>query len=641
MKKILAMLLIFAFALSMFTACDSGSDSSSVDESKTEEKPMTPDENAKTVWNELYADKNGGFENADSVFKLTAYSNGAKTDKYGTLPAGDTRYLFEGKENTRVAVLSDGYTLTLPGTNVEADFSLGALRSKYKTDKYVLTVSYEDKNTYGKNPQTGEVSKDGFEIYFREWLTRYIDSEVSDKDVLTFFAENKLSFGRKPAVVTDHLDGYTVNYYHIKFRVSTKLEYDNYSIAVVRPTDSYEYFWLFVLKSKGEMYDGAEAIVKSFKEIEKNGTPVNSVGAYELRIPEYWSEETRKYYDKILNQTTVDWGAFFHQNTEEYIDWLTSEEGINADMDVFMTYLHIGWYDQRNYLDLDMVNREAGGNGFNGKPVLHLTYQFTTTNNNLDAGYTPMFDICRGVYDKHFRKLAQDIKSYGKPVLFRLNNEMNTDWTNYCGMQTLLDPDVYVATWQRLYDIFREEGVDNTIWIFNPFDSTFPYCNWGDTLNYFPGEDYVQMIGLTAYQDNNGDSIESFKQMYSDLYAKNTPYFDNYPAIIGEFACGAGGEVYYDWGTESYKPIPNIEEKRQRQADWITDMFECMLNNQAPENKFCKNIKIAIWFSANDFVDVNGETKIKNYYKLDEGTPLAIQAFREGYAKLKDKRDSE
>lgn len=644
MKRYLAILLLLAFSLSMLTACNDSSDASSSPvsdtESKTEETPMVPDKNAKTVWDELYADKTGGFDSAESVGKLTAYSDGKVTDKYDSLPAGDTRYLFEGKDNTRVAVLSEGYALTLPGKNVEADFSLGALRSKYKTDKYVLTVSYENRNTYGKDPNTGTVSKDGFDIYFREWLIRYLDADASDKDVLQFFAENKMSFGRPASVNTDHLKGYTINYYHVKFRVATKMEYDNYSIAVVRPTNSYNYFWLFVLKSKGEMYDEAENIVKSFKELEKKGTPVNSVGSYELRIPDYWSKETRAYYDKILNQTTVDWGAFFHQNTEEYIDWFTSEEGINTDMDVFMTYLHIGWYDQRNYLDMDMINREAGGNGFNGKPVLNLTYQFTTTNNNLDAAYTPMFDICRGTYDTHFRRLAQDIKSYGKPVLFRLNNEMNTDWTNYCGMQTMLDPDVFIATWQRLYNIFREEGVDNTIWIFNPFDNTFPYCNWGDMLNYFPGEDYVQMLGLTAYQDNNDGQIESFKQMYSDLYSKNSPYFDNYPAIIGEFACGAGGEVIYSWDQGAYVPIDNLDQKRQWQADWIKGMFECMINNQAPENKFCKNIKIAIWFSANDFVEVNGENKIKNYFKLDEGVPLAIQAFREGYAALRDERES-
>ena len=113
MKRFLALLLLFAFALSMFTACDNGSDNSSSDDSKTEETPMTPDKNAKLVWSDLYADKNGGFENAESVYKLTAYSNGVTTDKYDSIPEGDTRFLFEGTENTRVAVLSDGYTLTL------------------------------------------------------------------------------------------------------------------------------------------------------------------------------------------------------------------------------------------------------------------------------------------------------------------------------------------------------------------------------------------------------------------------------------------------------------------------------------------------------------------------------------------------
>ena len=405
-------------------------------------------------------------------------------------------------------------------------------------------------------------------------------------------------------------------------------EFSYYSIAVIRPADNYQYFWLLVMKSSEETYENIQTVVKSFKEFESIGTPVNSVGAYELRIPEYWNDATKAYYNKLMTQTTVDWGAFFHQNTEEYIDWLTSEEGINADMDVFMTYLHIGWYNQMNYLDTAMINREAGGDGFNGKPVLNLTYQFTTTNNNLDAPYTPMYDILRGKYDSHFRKLAQDIKSYGKPVLFRLNNEMNTDWTNYCGMQTMLDPDIYIETWRRLYDIFREEGVDNTIWIFNPFNNTYPYCNWGDSLNYFPGEDYVQMIGLTAYQDNNDDYIESFRDMYTDLYSKNSPYFDNYPAIIGEFACGAGGEVYYDWGSGKYLPIPDIEQKREWQAEWITQMFQCLINNQEAGYEFCKNIKVAIWFSANDIADTNGDGvyEITNYLHLDENTMGAIKA---------------
>ena len=98
--------------------------------------------------------------------------------------------------------------------------------------------------------------------------------------------------------------------------------------------------------------------------------------------------------------------------------------------DSFPTYLHLGYMDKMLYFPMELATEFAGGNGFNGKPVLQLSYQFTTTNNTGLEGKTPIYDILRGVYDEHFRELARDIRTYGKPVLFRLNNEMNTDWTS-------------------------------------------------------------------------------------------------------------------------------------------------------------------------------------------------------------------
>ena len=144
------------------------------------------------------------------------------------------------------------------------------------------------------------------------------------------------------------------------------------------------------------------------------------------------------------------------------------EEALDYQYGIMPTYTHIAYGSNYHYFPSEMAKEFAGGNGFNNKPVLQFTYQFTTLNNtNLD-GYTPMFDILRGTYDEHFHKLAKAIKEYEHPVLFRLNNEMNTDWTSYAGIVTLLDPDIFIETWKRLYNIFLEEGVDNTIWIFNP-----------------------------------------------------------------------------------------------------------------------------------------------------------------------------
>ncbi len=637
MRRILSFILLLAFCVPFFAACEN----TPAGETQSEEEssmPLTPDSNAATVWQDSFADEKNGFADASAVYGIDAYSDGVVSEEYASLPAGDTRYIFKGEEKTRVAVLSEGYALTLPGNDITADFSLGALRSKYHSESlgYMLTVTFENQSPYIKNAQ-------GFEIYFREWLIRYLDMENSDKDVTKFFADNSLRYTRKIGQTTELLDGFTVNYYDVQINVAPRVEYDCYSIAVVRPTASYEYFWLFVMKSGEPMYETMDEIVASFKEIDKNGTPVNSVGSYELKIPEFWNDETKAYYDKILNQTTVDFGAFYEKNDPAYVEWLSSEDGIGQDMDIFMTYIHVGWYGKdyeqtRLSEKMDFINQQAGGNGFNGKPVLELTYQYTTTNNELGA-YTPMYDILRGRLDEEFRQLAADIKTYGKPVLFRVNNEMNTDWTSYSGIQTLLDPDIFIETWRRLYDIFKEEGVDNCIWIWNPIAHSCPYSNWGDQLNYWPGSDYVQMLGLTYYQMNNDTEIESFKDMYTELYKKNTPWFDNFPAILGEFACGAGAEVTYDWDKGAYVPVPGLEEKKQWQAEWIEGMFDCFMKNQEAGYEFCKNIKCAVWFSANDYVTVDGETKIINYLKLDDGVPLALEAINKGYGALKEKRE--
>lgn len=140
-----------------------------------------------------------------------------------------------------------------------------------------------------------------------------------------------------------------------------------------------------------------------------------------------------------------------------------------------------------------------------------------------------MFDILRGRHDEAFRRLAKDIKAYGKPVLFRLNNEMNTDWTSYCGMITLLDPDIFVMTWQRLYDIFEEEGVDNCIWIWNPIADSCPYSSWGEDLCYNPGTEYFQLLGATSYEMNNGTTLTSSRNAIPNCTIRTRTLSPNFP----------------------------------------------------------------------------------------------------------------
>lgn len=637
MKRAFTALLTFIMVFSLIlVACDSNntSDESSTDastaqsqleeslpaeESEVSQEMKQPDANALHVWNDSYADEKSGIASANDVYSLKYYFDGELINDYSVEPAsGDGKYIFGGEQSSRFVNVSEGYMLTLPSSEVNGNFTLAEFRVQLETDMSVVTISTENQNPYGNTQK-------GWQIYLDEWIKMRFDD-------INFLSENNIMRTRKNQIYTDVIEGYEILTYSLFIKLSKEIERPHYNIAIIRKNNDYINFYLVVMKSKENCNESFDTMLSTFRFFKPEGKVNNHIKQRQVIVPEHWNNETKAYYDKLRNQKDVDWGFFYSRNSQEYIDWMKSDDGIGYTPEVFMTYLHIGWYNTKNHLDLDFVNKNAGGNGFDGKPVLNLTYQFTTTNNSI-AGYTPMFDIMRGKMDSHFERLADDIKEYGKPVLFRLNNEMNTDWTSYAGIVTLLDPDIYVMCWQRLYDIFVEKGVDNCIFVFNPLTTTCPYCDWGEALCYYPGDEYCQMLGLTHYIDANTTPIESFKEGYTKTYNKFKDYFIDFPWMIGEFACGAGGSKLFDWGINAY--VDKVQGRSESaQASWCAQMFTCFANNQAKANEFCKNIKVAVWFSCNDYCSIDGKDYIVNYYELDEALDQTLEVFKKWLPKL-------
>ena len=85
----------------------------------------------------------------------------------------------------------------------------------------------------------------------------------------------------------------------------------------------------------------------------------------------------------------------------------------------------------------------------------------------------------------------QQLKEAGVVVLWRPFHEMNGDWFWWCGK----DPDTFVRLWRQMFDYFtRTKGLDNLLWVYSP--------NHGNrTAAYYPGDHYVDLIGLDAYTD--------------------------------------------------------------------------------------------------------------------------------------------
>ena len=239
--------------------------------------------------------------------------------------------------------------------------------------------------------------------------------------------------------------------------------------------------------------------------------------------------------------------------------------------------------------------------------IVELTMQTSTVMNEDLNNYNPFFDVLDGVYDEKLHSFAKDAKEFGKPFIFRLNNEMNSDWTSYGGPVILNDPELYVAVWQKIYKIFEEENVNNAIWVFNPNNISFPPCGYNSALNYYPGNEYVHLFGITGYntgdyyKDLYGETFKEFNEIYDEIYKNYYKDFKEFPWIITEFASASSGGD---------------------KAKWIENMFLSLKNY--PE------IKVAVWFNSVDFDPREPfKTVVSRQYKLDENE-ATIDAFKNG-----------
>ena len=545
------------------------------------------------------------------------------TYKYKT----DRKYHCLENGTTKIVNSSSGYSFKIPAMLKDYDYSLSELRCKYYFEDCVLTTSFEDKNPYPDRDK--DIPDVGWKIYLDEWIVRYISNEE-------FLISNNISKVKETKHVYDFLSKFELVQFSYFINDSKNIKQPYYNIAIIRDLNNYKEFYLFVMKSETDRSVDFETIINSFEMVEKKGKASNVEISYPININPKWNKMTKRYFNKLINQESIDWGMFIKSLTSRkdsaynYIKNYYKKYGSRLDdltkynFELLPTYMHISWGDKLNYFPSTLANKLAKGNGFNGKKVLHFTFQYTANNNTSMFGYSPTYDILRGKYDEYFRQLARDIKKYHYPVLFRLNNEMNTDWTSYSGIVSLLDPDIFILTWNYLYNIFEEEGVDNCIWIFNPIHITTPYCNWGEYLNYYP-KGKVNMLGLTSYERGNEEKYLTFRKMYKSLNKKNSPYFDNFPSIISEFGAGAGGKVLFNYDSMKFEE-KEIRRNLSKQQRWVKNMFVEFDKRQS----HTKNIKGAIWFSVNDYAYVNGKNEIMNYFELDDNVIPTIKALGKG-----------
>ena len=186
-------------------------------------------------------------------------------------------------------------------------------------------------------------------------------------------------------------------------------------------------------------------------------------------------------------------------------------------------------------------------------------------------------EIIAGQHDDVIHARAQGARALGAEIYLRWGHEMNGNWYPWAGANNggaAGGPAKYIAAYRHVHDLFVADGATNVVWVWCPLVTDVPAEPWNHWTNYYPGDDYVDWVGLDAYNWGSSSSCctwTSFSDLVADLYHD---YAGRKPLMLPETSSAeVGGD----------------------KAAWIDDMRARLKSDFSA-------IKAVVWF------DINKET---------------------------------
>lgn len=464
----------------------------------------------------------------------------------------------------------DGYTIKIPD-KMKADMRFSNIRAVLEDETLKIEIYRQ------KIADTTGSSIESYINYSNQFINNNIDHFKEQ--------EGKLE-----------VDGRAVSYLQWSRRSLDKIENDKHYYASVEVPLSENEVLSFIFKSSKTFENKSYLdLVKSLKLVEKTEEPyVQKIRKVNNRS---WDESTAAVYERFFgDDTRLHWGIFENDAPVNFTELKKIEDKVDFTFPILLYYTGIlEFKDMHPNLELALENAKKEGR------LLELTLQ--------TVAQTPgkgnmVYDVLDGKYDTYLKSYAKAVANSKAPVLFRLGNEMNGDWCVYSSHHTSKDTDIFKAFYRYVYQIFKDSGAHNVIWVWNPNGKAFPDFQWNNELCYYPGDEYADVIGMTSY--NTGTYYESetwmeFDQMYDSLYKRYISLYEK-PLMITEFSSSSVGG--------------------SKEA-WVANMFRSIYKYD--------RIKVAVWW---DGCDWDAEGNVARSYFIDETDEL-IRLFRDNLARFK------
>lgn len=166
-------------------------------------------------------------------------------------------------------------------------------------------------------------------------------------------------------------------------------------------------------------------------------------------------------------------------------------------------------------------------------------------------------DIVQGRGDRYIKRLAKDAVQFGEKhgvFFFTTMIEPNVDWW-YWSRKPNTTP-----AWRRIWQIFEDQEANQyATWVWEAFSPTRYGFHVTDPERYYPGDKYIDWIGLNVFANLKNRYISEntmFSELMSKTYEQMLRNHPEKPIMVSEFG-RTPGYNQPAWLIDAYRSIKN------------------------------------------------------------------------------------
>lgn len=248
-------------------------------------------------------------------------------------------------------------------------------------------------------------------------------------------------------------------------------------------------------------------------------------------------------------------------------------------------------------------------------PLVGIMPWSTLVQNKAEPHYT-LEKLLAGEFDRELYQYASVAASLPFPIMVEFGPEANGSWFPWSaawnGRGVSVDygnithPDGaerFRDAYRHIVSIFRRAGANNVTWVFHVAARYWPLDEWNSIRHYYPGDEWVDWIGVSVYGRLRPGKTYSFTSIMDAVYPKLLSVSSTKPFAVLEL------------GISENK---GVEDK----ASWIRSAYASLESGRYPR------VKAVAWWNK-----VYRPDQTRSFLEIDS-TPSSLEAYRDAVAPL-------